>query len=223
MFSAFSKGFSQLSDPALRRVVWIGVGAAAAVFALLWGGVAFVLANLALFDVGWLNTLVGFAGGLGALLLTWLLFPTTVSVVIGLFLEDVAHAVEAKHYPGLAAPRPQPVGEMLRGAAKFLGISLALNLLMLPFLLFPPVFPFVFYGVNGYLLSRESFELVALRRVDAATAKAMRSAYQGRLVMIGAATALMLTVPVLNLIAPVVATAAMVHLFEGRRTRGKKE
>ena len=34
----------------------------------------------------------------------------------------------------------------------------------------PPINLFIFYGLNGYLLSREYFELVALRHLDATSA-----------------------------------------------------
>ncbi len=93
------------------------------------------------------------------------------------------------------------------------------NLVILIFLLFPPVFPFVFFGVNGYLMGREYFELVALRRLQPAEAKALRKRHQGTLFAAGVIAAFVLTVPFVNLLAPIIATAAMVHLLEGWRTR----
>jgi uncharacterized protein involved in cysteine biosynthesis len=53
---------------------------------------------------------------------------------------------------------------------------------------------------------------VAARRLDAATAAKLRRAHQGRIVLAGVAIAFLLTVPILNLIAPVLATAFMLHL-----------
>ena len=91
---------------------------------------------------------------------------------------------------------------------------------MLAFLIIPPLFPFVFYSVNGYLLSREYFEMVALRRIGAAEARALRRAHRGRLFLSGVLITFMLTVPVVNMLTPIVATAVMVHLFEGWRNRG---
>ncbi len=69
----------------------------------------------------------------------------------------------------------------------------------------------VYYGLNGYLLSREYFEVMALRRVSETEARAMRRQYRGRIWLAGAATTFMLTIPVLNMIAPVIGTAATVH------------
>ncbi|MGZ8409550.1 MAG: EI24 domain-containing protein, partial [Hyphomicrobium sp.] len=78
---------------------------------------------------------------------------------------------------------------------------------------------FVFYAVNGYLLGREYFELVALRRADIAEVRALRDVYRGRLFVAGVVVAVLLTVPIVNLLAPIVGTAAMVHLFEAWRQR----
>mgnify|MGYP006433068489 FL=1 len=90
---------------------------------------------------------------------------------------------------------------------------------MLPLLLAGPLFPFVFYSVNGYLLGREYFELVALRRLGPAEATALRKRNGFKLFMTGALIAFLLTVPVVNLLAPIIATGMMVHLFEDFRNR----
>ncbi len=220
MLGALFKAIGQLGDPAARRVVWISLGISLGVFVGLWTAVGSVLANTAVVELGWLETLVDVLGGLTTLVLTWLLFPAVVSAVIAVLLDDVARAVEARHYPHLPeAPGAGTAANVLT-AAKFLGALVVLNVAALGFLLVPPVFPFVFYAVNGYLLGREYFELVALRRAGIAETRALRKAHRGRLFLAGLVIALVLTVPVVNLLAPVTATAVMVHLFEAWRTRG---
>jgi uncharacterized protein involved in cysteine biosynthesis len=218
---AFFKAIGQLGDPALRRVVWTGLGISLGVFAGLWAAVGYGLANTALFESGWLEALADVAGGLTALVLTWLLFPGVVSVVIAVLLDAVVRAVEARHYPHLPEAPGAGVAATVFTAAKFLGALVVLNMAALLFLLVPPVFPFVFYAVNGYLLGREYFELVALRRAGNAETRALRKAHRGQLFLAGLVIALLLTVPVVNLLAPVTATAVMVHLFELWRTRGQ--
>ncbi len=219
MIKAFSKAIGQFSDANIRRVVWISVGASAAIFALLWLGVGFLLTDTAFFDIGWLETAVDVLGGLATLVITWLLFPAVVSATVGFLLDRVADAVEEKHYPHLPEVRETPMGEIISTTLRFLAIMVGLNLVILIFLLFPPVFPFVFYGVNGYLLGREYFELVALRRLEPVEAQALRKRHQGTLFIAGVATAFVLTVPIVNLLAPIIATAAMVHLLEGWRAQ----
>ncbi len=214
MFLAFSKGLSQLGDAKIRKVVWFSIAAACLVFAVLWLAIGAMLGSTTVFAYPWLEWAVDLLGGVATLVFTWFLFPAVISAVIGVFLEDIADAVEARHYPALPPAAGLPVAKAAMTAAVYLGVMVALNLVLLIFLLLPPLFPFVFYAVNGYLLGREYFELVALRRVGLEEARRLRKAHRGKLFIAGVATALLLTMPVVNLLAPVVVTAAMVHLFE---------
>ncbi len=216
MFSAFFKGIGQLGDPASRGVVLISIGLALLTFAFLWSCVGFLLARTALFEIAWLESMSDILGGLATLVLTWFLFPGIMSAAIGLFLERIVGAVEAAHYPHLPAVIEQELSEALVSAAKFLLIMIGANLFALLFLL-TPLFPFVFYSVNGYLVGREFFEMVAVRRVGLDEARALRKAHNGAVFAIGVTFALLLTVPIINLLTPIVATATMVHLFEAWR------
>ena len=72
----------------------------------------------------------------------------------------------------------------------------------------------IFLALNGYLVGREYFEVVAGRRLPPPAARALKKTIGGRLWLAGALVAIMLTIPVFNLVAPVVGTAFMVHLFE---------
>jgi len=219
MIRAFSKGIAQLNDGPTRQVLLLSVGVALTVFILLWSAVAYTLTHTAFFQMGWLETIIDVLGGLATGLLTWFLFPGVVSAVVSLFLERVADCVEARHYPELARTDGATLSDALMSSLRFLAIFVFLNILILPFLFFPPIFPFVFYGTNGYLLSREYFELVALRRLEPAAAQALRKANQGPLFLVGVVIAFLLTIPVINLITPVVATATVLHLFEGWRRK----
>ena len=217
MFSALIKGIRQLSDPKARQVVWMAMGAAILAVLVLWMVVAQVLAHTVLFQTWWLDDIAKFLGGALTMVLTWLMFPSAISAVMGLLLERIAGAVEARHYPHLPAANDLSLSEALIEAAKFLGIMVALNILLLPFLFIPPLFPFIFYGVNGYLMGREFFELVATRRMSAEDARALRKSRQGSVITIGIIFAMLMTVPVVNLLTPVIATATMLHLFEDWR------
>lgn len=74
-----------------------------------------------------------------------------------------------------------------------------------------PVYIIAFYGMNGYLLSREYFELVAIRRYDARTVEAIRKSRQKKLWLAGVGLTFLMTIPLVNLVAPIIATAFMVH------------
>lgn len=222
MFSAFSKSFAQLPDPTFRKVILLGVLGAFITFVLLFASVTGFLFDVVLVNIPWMDTAIDWLGSLATIGVVWLLFPAVASVIIGFLLEDIAQAVENKHYPDLPKAESIPWGETLVEAIKFACVMIALNILALPiYLLFPAINLLVFYGLNGYLISREYFELVAQRRVGLKKAKALRKAYQGNLLIAGALTAFLLTIPLVNLLAPVVGTAVMVHLFHSWRREPK--
>ena len=219
MFGDLAKAVRQLDDPRLRRLLWISAGLTLGAALLLWAGIGWLLAETALFAMIWLEWVTDLLGGAVVVLLTIMLLPAGASAFLGVFLEDAAAAVEARHYPDLPAAPEQPVWQGIVTGLRFLGVTVAANVLLLPFLLLGPVFPFVFYLVNGYLLSREYYELVAFRRLDDSTARHLRRAHQGSLLISGVVIVFLLTVPVINLIIPLVATAFMVHRFERLRRR----
>jgi uncharacterized protein involved in cysteine biosynthesis len=219
LFDHLIKAFAQLGDPRLQRIVALSVGLALVVLLVLGVGAWFLIAEFSEMSIAWLDWLIEIAAGLGIAFLMILLFPAAASATIGLFLESVAEAVESRHYPGLAPPRAQSVQEAILSGLKFAIVAIVLNLVVLPLYLIPGFNLFVFYGLNGYLLGREYYETVALRRLEARQAGDLRRRNRWRVFLAGVVITLMLTVPVLNLIAPVIATAFMVHIFEVIRRR----
>lgn len=233
MIRAFAKAFGQLSDPALRRYLWISVVASLAVFLILWGAAIFGLILLDLPSVSlnliwWqpelpLEGLTTLIGAVLVFVLLGLMFPSLLIVIIGFFLEDIAQIVEDRHYPALGLGRDQTVTEVIRIVVKFAVLAIVLNLAALPvFLLLmivPPFNLFVFYALNGYLLGREYYELVAYRRLPPVPAQRLRRVVAAKLFLVGVVIAVLMSVPVLNLIVPIVATAAMVHLVQDWRAR----
>lgn len=214
MLDAFAKGFAQITDAETRGVVWLSAGFSLGVIVALLFSVGFLLDRTTLLDIGWLDTVIDLLGGLAALVIAWMLFPAVVSACVGMLLERVADAVERRHYPLLAPVRDVPLGEVAGTTIRFLVILVLLNLVILLFLLVPPLFPLVFYTVNGYLVGREYFELVAQRRLDPDGVRDLRRAKRLPIFFAGVITTFLLTLPLVNLLAPIVGTAAMVHLFE---------
>jgi len=215
---ALARAFAQLSDPAFRRVLWRGVGVA---FCAYVGILAAVYAGFQYAPVpeGWIGTTILAFGGLAAFALITVLFPVLITACMGLFLDEVATAVERRHYPGLPPGREPPLPVQLVGAVKFLALSLTLNALALPLyiagLFFYPLKLFVFYTLNGYLLGREFFDQVAQRYVAPTERRELRRAMRLQRIMAGLAIAVLFSIPVLNLAVPLIATATMVHLILG--------
>jgi CysZ protein len=72
----------------------------------------------------------------------------------------------------------------------------------------------LFPALNGYVCRRGYFEVVALRRLDATAARAMRNRFAGRITLGGAVIAGLFALPRINLVAPVVATVLTMRVFE---------
>ena len=215
MVIAFFRAVGALSEPPMRRVVALSFALAVLTFAMLWLTIAVILYHAAFFDSRLLNWLVNLLGGLAVLGLTWLFFPAAVTLIMSFYLERVAAAVEAVDYPGRGPPRPQPVGEIVSITLRLTLLTLLLNLLVLPvYLLVPGINLFLFLALNGYLFGRGYFEVVALRRLDMGAARRVRSRFAGRIFLGGLVIAGLFALPLVNLVAPVIATAFMLHIFE---------
>jgi CysZ protein len=221
LFRALFLGFRQLGEPSSRRLLLRCVLVALLTFVLLVVAAATLLSVLDPTGLGWLDTSLTIAGSAATVVVAWLLFPVTIAIALGFFAEEVADEVERRHYPDLPPPTGMAIGESVWGAVRFGVLALLLNILVLPLYLLPGPNLLIYLALNGYLLGREYFELVAGRRLPAATVSALRRGLRGRLWIAGVIVAALLAVPFFNLIAPVVAVAFMVHLFEGlRRGRG---
>ena len=220
MFTALFRALAALPRPPLRRVVALSLALAATSFVLLAAGTALLIdSSLAL---SWrpLQWLVDLLGVLVVLALSWLLFPAVVTLVMGFFLDGIAAAIEAIDYPGQPPARRAPIGEIIATTLRLMSLTILLNLLALPvYLLAPGINVFVFLGLNGYLFGREYFEVVALRRLDPGAVRAVRQRFGGRVFIGGVVIAGLFAVPLVNLVAPVIATAFMVHMFQELRHR----
>lgn len=212
MIRALLLGLRQLADPSVQRLLLRCVLLALATFLVLIGAVAALLFWLDLTGITWLDPVLATAGSIAVLVLAWLLFPVTVSLILSLFAEDVVELVERRHYPELPSAPGMSLGAQMGTSARFLLVALPLNLLALPLYLIPGANLMIYLALNGYLLGREYFELVAGQRLPAREVTRQRRGQRGRLWLAGAAIALMLMIPVFNLVAPVVAIAFMVHL-----------
>jgi CysZ protein len=172
---------------------------------------------------GWLSALVAIVVGVAiALALALLLAPAT-AIVAGFFLDDVAAEVERSSYPDDAPGEPLPTWTAFIISLKFFGVVIFGNLIALALLLVPGLNLVAFFVVNGYLLGREFFEFAAMRFRSEAEAKALRSRHRGTVFLAGLLIALLLAVPVVNLVVPFFAAAIMVHLHKLIAARGPEQ
>jgi uncharacterized protein involved in cysteine biosynthesis len=217
MIAALFKALNQMPDPAFRQAIGKTFLFSFLLFVGLLFGTWWFWAETQLFPWEWLETTVDLLGWVAGLIAAFVLFPGAALVIISLLLEPVARAVEAKHFPDLDPPRHQPVSEALSIALRFAAITVFLNVLLLPVYFIPVLNVLVFGALNGYLLGREYFELIAPRRLEPAAIRPMWKRYRGRLWIAGVVIALLLSIPLINWVMPVAAAAFMLHIFEKLR------
>jgi uncharacterized protein involved in cysteine biosynthesis len=218
MLTAYFRALGQIFDPRIVRLIGWSVVLSIVVFVLLWTGVAWLQAETQVSSWKAVEWLADALSGVATIVATFFLFPVVISAMIGLLLEPVARAVEDKHYPQAGAAKGLPIVAALTATLRFLGKALLLNAALLVFLLFPVAYPFAWLTANAYLLSREYFELAALRHLDAKSARALRKQNGVALFFGGIVAAGLFALPVVNLIAPVIVTMAMVHSFHRWRS-----
>jgi CysZ protein len=164
--------------------------------------------------VGGLDTLLSWGSALLMIALSAFLMMPVASAFISLFLDDVAQAVEDRHYPGLLRAQKQSWADAAIDTANFMGLLIAVNALALILYVFAgPFIPVVFWGINGLLLGREYFTLVAARRMCRVQARAFRKRHWLTVWGAGALMAAPLSIPVVNLFIPVLGAATFTHLF----------
>ena len=147
---------------------------------------------------------------------TYLMSPLILAIV-GALLEPIVEAVEARHYPDLPKLRRRPVGEVVGYAVRFLFLILGVSLFawIVAWITGLPA-SLLFVLATGYLIAREYYETVALRRMEERDVKRLTRAELPVLWLSGCLIALALNVPVASLIAPLVGVAAFTHLYHRR-------
>ncbi len=226
LVDSYRRGLQDLRAPEAKSVLWRSFAFSLAAFVALAVSAQVAIGLFSADLAGWLRTLFDVLGGLATLVIVWFLFPAVATFFAGTMLDGVVTGVEARHYPAEVANGEPTWRESFATAARFAVVTIGLNLVLLPaylaLLFVPPLGPLAFLAVNGYLLGREYFELVALRHLDPATMHAVRKANAGRIFLAGILLALLFAVPIVNLFAPVLGAAAMVHLFHGQMSHEER-
>ncbi len=219
MFAAAALAFSQLFTPPFRAVLFKSLGLTLAL--LVVSIIAITTAFGALVALpGWVEWGIQIVGGLGLVVGSVFLVAPITALFAGMYIDEIAESVERTHYT------QDPPGKTL-GVFDGLGISLrfglvvvAVNIGVLLLLLLPGINIMAFYLGNGYLLGREFFEMAAMRYMTPGEARALRREKRVRVFLSGLLIAGLVSVPLLNLLTPLFATAFMLHTVKdvmGRR------
>lgn len=218
----FLKAIGQLGDRRFLKVVGLGILLS---LALLFGVYVLFVQALEwitpdtltlpwLGEIVWVDSLIGWGSFLLMLGLSVFLMVPVASAFTGLFLDDVSQAVEDRHYPALGRAPRLPFMDALIDSLNFFGVLVAVNVVALLLYAFVgPFAPLMFWAVNGYLLGREYFQMVAMRWLGRQGARDLRKRFRGTVWIAGMLMAAPLSIPLVNLVIPVLGVATFTHLF----------
>lgn len=222
ILASFFKAIAQLPDPRFRSVLWRGIGLTIALLVGLYAGLLWLIEWLTeepitlpgVGEVTWVGDLLGW-GSLGLIIVmsVFLMVPVA-SAITSIFLDEVAQAVEDKHFPNLPDVPHVTFWDGLRDTVNFLGVLIVANIFaFVLYAILPFAAIFIFYALNGFLLGQEYFQLAAMRRIGRARAKELRKQHQAKIWLAGCLMAVPLSFPLVNLVIPILGAATFTHLF----------
>jgi CysZ protein len=213
MISAFFKALGDLLSAEFRSVLLKAIGLTLALFIALLVAVEIILSVLTLVPWPWANTVLAIGTGLALAVAFFFLMAPVTAIFAGLFLDDIALRVEARHYPQDARGTPLAMARSLVIALQFAAVVLAVNLAILP-LVFTGIGAAVLIAANAYLIGREYFEMVAMRHMPVEEARWLRKQNTQAIFLAAVVPAVLSLVPLLNLAVPLFATSYFVHIFK---------
>jgi uncharacterized protein involved in cysteine biosynthesis len=214
LLTPLGRAVGQLDDRVFLGVLLQSVLLAALCFLLLHLA-AFWIVHWVLALHGWLAWGADIAGSIGAALLSlWLFLP--VAALIGtLFIERIARAVERRYYPYLrpaaGASLAMQAWDGLSVGLRILGLNVAALVLAL---LIPGVGLIAAWAIAAFAIGRGLFVAVAMRRMPRPAAELLYRRHRTTILAQGGIMALAGYIPLLNLLIPVIGTAAMVHVLD---------
>ena len=235
MFDAAIKALAQMFSPpfrgvlvrsmllALIMIVLIGVGLYKGLdWLATYGGVwaEGALGPESHTPLSWIIWIASIAAALGVAVGGIFLMPAVTAFVGSFFVDEIAELVEREYYPADAPGRALPLSRSVVEGSKTALIAILIYLIALPFVLFAGLGFLILFIAAAWLLSREYFELAAMRFRPPAEAKAMRKANQATVFTAGLLIAAFVSIPIVNLATPLFGMAMMVHMHKKLSGRG---
>lgn len=229
MLDAAVKALAQMFSPPFRKVLLKSAGIAFLLIVVAAIGLHRVLVLAAESTQSWLAAAFGLSTTTPGSILAWVLsvaaalgvvagsiflMPAVTGLMAGFFADGIAAEVERRHYsdeaPGQALPLFPAVWQSVRTAL----LAILVYLVAAPFLLLAGFGAVIFFLATAFLLSREYFELAAMRFRSPAEARRMRKENQSTVFLAGMLIAAFVSIPILNLATPLFGTAFMVHMHK---------
>ena len=213
MITAAFKALGDLLSRDFRAILFKAIGLTLALFIAILIGVQVLLSYLLVMPWPWAETLAAIGAGLVLLVAFFFMMAPVTAIFAGLYLDDIAGRVEARHYARDTAGTPLSGFRAVQTSLQFALIILLVNIAVLP-LVFTGIGALALIVANAYLLSREFFEMIAMRHMTVDEARQLRKVNTPRILAAGFVPAILSVIPVVNLVVPLFATSYFTHIFK---------
>lgn len=214
MLIALKKAFFDVFKSNICGLLWATVFITVLLFGLLFFGFSELARYWQIKDMPSVSIIINAVGVLAFFVLALFLFPAVATFVAGFFMDTAVERLESEHKN--LPLRTVPLSESI----KMSGVAMTKSVLTSSFLVpisFIPIFtlitPILFYYLNGRLFAREYFFTVALRYQDYEKSEKMFKDHQKYWTIAGVIIVFLMTIPLINIISPLVAVAFMQNLF----------
>jgi CysZ protein len=220
---------AQMFSPPLRAILWKSILLALALIVLIGIGLDRLIvhfvdlggssvetaagprSHLPVDAVAWLLSI---AASLGIVVGGVFLMPAVTALVASFFADRIGEEVERANYPADSPGKALPLWLAMWEGGKTALLAVLIYLCAAPLLLFAGFGAVIFFLATAYILSREYFELAAMRFRPPAEAKLLRKRNAMTVYIGGLFIAAFVSIPVVNLATPLFAMALMVHLHK---------
>lgn len=238
ILQAFFRGVSDLTRSSFLRLLFKAVVITIGIFSILVLGLIIGLVFIDIPYVGtfsyvsgainkvtlwfnydiidWISVFLLFTafGILGSLV--FLLYPLFLTALISYMADDIACDVESAHNYSIG--KNGTVRMVIVLYFRLLVTLIGINILALPLYIFASfASPLVYIVINGYIFGKEYFDMVLCRHMNMDTATAYMRHNRGAVLGIGAIFVVLMWIPLINLIAPAILVATVVHYTQNNQ------
>jgi CysZ protein len=215
MFASARKAWGLIFDPAFHGLVLRSALLTLALFAAGLVLTEFLLAQLPVLGNPAVNRALELLAPILFVFLLGALGAPVTALFGSLFLDRLAAGIEARDYPADPPAGSGAFAVALKAGLRLTLLVLGADIALLPLDIgLPGIGELASLVVNGWLLGREYFELVALRHLPLGQADALRRQHRGTILAGGILISLLSAIPLADLFAPLFGAALMVHLFK---------
>ena len=229
MFDAAVKALTQMFSPPFRRILLKSAGIALLLVVVAAIGLHRLLVWFTESGQAWIETTFGVTTTTPLWVLSWVLsvvaalgviagsiflMPAVTGLMASFFADEIAEEVERRYYPGDPPGHALPLLPALLQGIQTALLAILVYLVAMPSLLLAGFGAVIFFLATAFLLSREYFQLAAMRFRPPAEAKKLRKANQSTVFLSGMFLAAFVSIPILNLATPLFGTAFMVHMHK---------